>query len=137
MDEFVKQALEIVKAQAGIRAMTEEEMTSMVVKIAASLRSVADGSPCVGPAVEATAESHGDPKKAIKEKSITCLECGKTFKVLTKKHLATHDLTADEYREKHGYKKKTSLIAKSLSKARRKKMQEMELWKKKSVKAKS
>ena len=75
-----------------------------------------------------------DPKKAIKEKSVTCLECGKSFKVITKKHLTTHDLTTEEYREKYGYKKGTALIAKALSKARKKKMQEMQLWTKKGKK---
>ncbi len=134
MDEFIKQALEIVKAQAGIRAMTEEEMMSMVTKIAASLRTVSEGGAIVDAGAETAPELNIDPKKAIKEKSVTCLECGKTFKVLTKKHLSTHGLTTEEYREKHGYKKGTPLIAKALSKARRKKMQEMQLWTKKGMK---
>lgn len=134
MDEFVKQALEIVKAQAGIRAMTEEEMTSMVIKIAASLRGISDPEAGVGAADVQSTTQYGDPKKAIKEKSIQCMECGKTFKVLTKKHLASHDLTPKEYREKYGYKKNTALIAKGLSKARRKKMREMQLWTKKGAK---
>ena len=134
MDEYVKQALEIVKAQAGIRAMTEDEMMSMVGKLAASLRGVADQAadvPCCD-----TQEPAMDPKKAIKEKSVTCLECGKSFKVITKKHLTTHDLTTEEYREKWGYKKGTALLAKALSKARKKKMQEMQLWTKKGMKPK-
>ncbi|SDB61760.1 transcriptional regulator, MucR family [Desulfonatronum thiosulfatophilum] len=132
MDDYVKQALEIVKAQASIRAMTEEEMMSMVTNLAASLRGVVVNDPVT--MVDSHLESTGDPKKAIKERSVTCMECGKNFKVLTKKHLATHDLTPEEYREKWGYKKGTALIAKALSKARKKKMQEMQLWKKKGVK---
>ncbi len=132
MDEFVKQALEIVKAQAGVRSMTEDEMASMVVKIASSIKNLSEQAP--GMEAEPDAPQFGDPKKAIKEKSITCLECGKSFKVLTRKHLATHGLTPDEYREKYGYKKNTSLITKGLAKARRKKMQEMQLWKKRGVK---
>lgn len=134
MDEFIKQALEIVKAQAGVRPMTEEEMMSMVTKLAMNLRGVAENGAVVEAGTEAPPEVNIDPKKAIKEKSVTCLECGKTFKVLTKKHLATHGLTPEEYREKYGYKKGTPLIAKSLSKARRKKMQEMQLWTKKGMK---
>jgi predicted transcriptional regulator len=38
-------------------------------------------------------------------------------------------LTPAEYREKWGYKKSDSLIAKSLARERRKKMKEMQLWK--------
>jgi len=69
-----------------------------------------------------------DPKKAIREKSIICLECGKSFKVLTKRHLINHDLTPLEYKEKWGYTKKTSLVCKGLARDRRKKMSEMKLW---------
>lgn len=113
--------------------MTEEEMTSMVANLAASLKSLPDaGEP--GAVATSDLTQFGDPKKAIKERSVQCLECGKSFKVLTKKHLATHDLTPDEYRAKYGYKKKTALIARGLAKARRKKMQEMQLWKKKGMK---
>ena len=72
-----------------------------------------------------------DPKKAVKEKSITCLECAKTFKVITKKHLATHGLTPESYKAKHGFKKTMPLVCKSLQRERRKKMQDMRLWEKK------
>jgi predicted transcriptional regulator len=126
MEEYLKEALEIVKAQAGVRNMTEEEITSMVKKISHGIRNVGNGA---GEMVEADGEpSLLDPKKAIREKSIICLECGKPFKVLTKRHLAIHKLTPAEYKEKHGYKKGTSLIAKGLARDRRKKMQEMKLW---------
>ena len=123
MDEYLKQALEIVKAQASMRTMTEEEITSMTIKLAKSLKCIAGG--CVeeeaaGPAI--------DSKKAIKEKSITCCECGKSFKIITKKHLASHELTPVEYKAKHGYKKTQTLACKALARARKKKMTEMKLW---------
>lgn len=133
MDEYVKQALEIVKAQAGVRPMTEEEMTSMVIKVAASLKSMTEHD-AAGYSDVSDLSQFGDPKKAIKERSVQCLECGKTFKVLTRKHLAGHGLTPEEYRAKYGYKKGAALIAKGLAKARRKKMQEMRLWEKKGMK---
>lgn len=125
MDDYLKEALEIVKAQAGVRTMTEEEITSMVKKIAEGIKGVAEGSV---PREEAPAGL--DPKKSIKEKSVTCLECGKSFKVLTRKHLATHGLTPEEYREKFGMKKKMPLVSKSLQRERRKKMKDMRLWEK-------
>ncbi|MDR1126470.1 MAG: MucR family transcriptional regulator, partial [Deltaproteobacteria bacterium] len=72
--------------------------------------------------------------KAIKEKSITCLECGRTFKLLSGIHLKkAHDLTPVQYREKYGYKKGTPLVCKSLQRERRKKMKEMKLWEKRGV----
>lgn len=123
MDDFLKEALEIVKAQASVRNMTEEEITSMVVKLAKGIRDIAGGA-----AVEEAEGVSCDPKKAIKEKSITCCECGKSFKILTKKHLATHGLTPAEYRAKCGYKKTQPLACKALARARKQKMAEMKLW---------
>ncbi len=125
MDDYLREALEIVKAQASVRTMSEDEITAMVQRLSQDIKTVAEGGEPAGEAQEPAV----DPKKAIREKSVICLECGKSFKVLTKRHLATHDLTPAEYKEKWGYKKGTSLIAKSLGRERRKKMQEMQLWK--------
>lgn len=130
MEEYLKQALEIVKAQASVRTMTEDEITSMVHKLAQGIQSIAEGQA----AAEEEENIACDPQKAIREKSIICCVCGKSFKILTKKHLASHDLTPDEYREKFGYKKKLPLVCKSLQRERRKKMKEMKLWTKRGKK---
>ncbi len=124
MEEYLKQALEIVKAQASVRIMTEDEILSMIQKLAKDIQNVAedDGKSIESPGIDL------DPKKALKEKSVTCLECGKTFKILTKRHLAVHNLTPAEYREKYGYRKNAPLVCKSLQRERRKKMQSMKLW---------
>jgi predicted transcriptional regulator len=123
MEIYLKEALEIVKAQASVRTMTEEEITAMVRKLSEGIRAISENS---GTIVEE--DEILDPKKAVKEKSITCVICGKSFKLLTKKHLASHGLTADEYRERCGYKKGSPLVCKSLQRERRKKMQHMRLW---------
>ena len=120
--EAMNQALEIVKAQASARPMTEEEITSMIAKVAAGIMSIE------GPAPIEEQPLLVDPAKAIKERSVTCLECGKSFKVLTKKHLAAHGLTPEEYRAKYGYKKGAALACKSLARERRAKMKDMRLW---------
>ncbi|HMB31045.1 MAG TPA: MucR family transcriptional regulator [Desulfohalobiaceae bacterium] len=131
MDEYMKEALEIVKSQAQVRNMTEEEITSMVQTLSQHFKSLEQGEQEI--AGEKKPEINIDPKKAIREKSVICLECGKQFKVLSKKHLLTHGLTRQEYKEKWGYKKNQALVCKSLARQRRKKMQEMELWKKRSL----
>jgi predicted transcriptional regulator len=126
MEDYLKQALEIVKAQASVRNMTEEEITSMVKSLADGIKKVAEGTE----SEQTKQEPAVDPKKAIREKSVICLECGKSFKVLTKRHLASHGLTPEEYKAKWGYKKNASLVAKALARERRKKMQDMRLWEK-------
>ena len=124
MDNLLKEALEIVKAQASVRTMTEDEITSMLQKLTKDIRSISDALPS-----EDTEEvSDIDASKAIKEKTITCVECGRSFKLLTKKHLATHGLTPEEYRAKCGYKKNTPLVCKALQRERRRKMKDMNLW---------
>jgi len=132
MEDYLKQAIEIVKAQASVRNMNEEEITSMISALAQSIRGVAEGTAPISESEPAV-----DPKNAIREKSVICCECGKSFKVLTKRHLATHGLTPEQYREKWGYKKGTSLVAKSLARDRRKTMQGMKLWEKRKKAAKA
>lgn len=127
MEEYLKCALEIVKAQASVRTMTDEEITSMVRRLAAGIRDIS-GDELAGETEQAV---DMDPKKAVKEKTVTCLECGKAFKVITKKHLASHGLTPETYKAKHGYKKSMPLVCKSLQRDRRKKMKDMRLWEKK------
>ncbi len=124
MEFFYKQALSLVKAQASTRIMTEQEILNMVQSLAHGLRKL----------YEDKAHEHDsknnmlNPKAAIKERSITCLECGKSFRVITKKHLLKHNLSPDEYREKYDYKRNLPLVCKSLQRNRRKKMHEMKLW---------
>jgi len=130
MDDYLKEALEIVKAQASVRTMTEEEITSMVKKLVRGIQTIAGEAPVQS----ADEEVACDPSKCVREKTITCCVCGKAFKLITKKHLASHGMTPVEYREKFGYKKGMPLVCKSLQRDRRKKMKEMELWKKRGAK---
>lgn len=130
MDEILQEAIEIVKAQASVRIMSNDEIMSMILKLDGGVRSVVEGGIS---AIEENAPSI-DPKKAIKEKSITCLECGKAFKIITKRHLDRYGLTPDEYRAKWGYAKNLPLVCKSLQRERRKTMKEMELWKRRGQK---
>ena len=43
MEEYVTKALEIVKAQASVRIMSEEELTSMVRALAREIQNIAEG----------------------------------------------------------------------------------------------
>ena len=126
MDDCLMQAIELVKAQASVRVMQEDEVTAMISSLAAKLRNMEAGS-------DADIENDSEtlaPSKSIKEKTVTCLECGKSFKLITRKHLAQHGLDADAYREKWGIKRGAPLVCKSLQRVRRKKMKDMKLWEK-------
>ena len=132
MDDYLKMAFEMVKAQATTRPMTSAEMMAMAKELADGMKAMSAG----GDAAVAPVDADGpvmDPKKSVREKGCTCLVCGKVMKLITAKHLAGHGLTKKEYLEKFGLKKGTSLMAKGLSRARKEKMLSMELWKRKGA----
>ncbi len=59
------------------------------------------------------------PQKAFQRTKIYCLECGKSFKLLSNRHLATHSLTPRAYKQKWGFPLRTSLSAQTLTARRR------------------
>jgi predicted transcriptional regulator len=102
----------------------------MVRRLADDIRGLMSSGLAQAAPEEAGATPAVDPKKAVRERSIICLESGKSFKILTKKHLAKFGLTPEGYREKWGYPKNMPLVCKELQRERRKKMKEMKLWEK-------
>ncbi len=128
MDELFRHALELAKAQASVREMSPEAIAEFTKNMANHLQN----------AVNTNTDNEEvqlvcDPKKAIREKSVSCCICGNSFKVLTKRHLELHGVTPDEYREMCGYKKGTALICRELRKARKQKMDDMKLWERRRV----
>ena len=135
MTDYLKQAIELAQAQASVRVMTEDEIITMVERLASKLKGLSECESVAEDAPVADAPAM-DAKRSIKEKSVTCLVCGKTMKVLTKKHLALHGLDAVSYREQFGLKKGTPLTCKELQRARKQKMSEMKLWERRAEKRK-
>lgn len=125
MEDHIKQAIDLVKAQAGVREMSGEEMSDMILRLTNGLRDLYQGAESGN---GFTQQPPVPPEKAIREKSIICLESGKTFKMLTKRHLAEYGLTPAEYRAKWGYAPDVPLVCKSLRRERSRKMREIKLW---------
>lgn len=125
MEDHLTLAVEIVTAQAKVRTMTEEEIRSMVASLSGVIR---DLEQIPSPAGDVSGSLPARAKKAVKERTITCLESGRSYKMLTRRHLAKFGLTPDAYRAKWGYAKDTPLVCKALQRERRKKMREMRLW---------
>ena len=122
-EDALAQAMKIACAQAGVKTMSPEDVVAYV-------RSVAKGILAAENGVQGADEQEPavDPKTSIRENSIICLECGKKFRVMSIRHLKTHGLDANSYREKWGLKKNTSLACKSLVRMRRKRMADMKIW---------
>jgi len=126
MDDYLKLAIELATAQASVRVMQEEELVNMIRSLSSSLKKMSDDETDA----EGEESLRSNPSRSIKEKTVTCLECGKVFKLITSKHLAQHGLDADAYRRKWGLKPDIPLVCKSLQRTRRKKMKDMKLWEK-------
>ena len=121
MDEYMKEALEIVKAQAKVHAMTEEEISNRLRTLADLLRRMDANEPD-------RQDDREHARRSIREKTILCLECGENFRVLTRRHLALHGMDPDEYRKKWGLGKDVPLACRALQRERRRRMREMRLW---------
>lgn len=133
---YLSAALDIVKAQAASRPMTEEEINAAVKNLTATLTSL--DNPAA--AEETPAEPAGlklidgfNPKRSIQADFVLSGLDGKKYKLLTKKHFEANGTTKDDYLTACGLPKGTSLICKSLMTMRSEKMKDMKLWERKKT----
>ena len=75
-------------------------------------------------------EAAPDWRKSITKHTVTCLECGSTFKQLSVRHLRDHDLDARSYRTKYGIPRTQPLAAKDTTAIRKKIVQQTKPWEK-------
>jgi predicted transcriptional regulator len=59
-------------------------------------------------------EYRKDPRRAITETGVVCLECGRSFRHLTNTHLRTHGLISSEYKRRFGYNVRRPLMVTSV-----------------------
>src|SRR5215471_10244626 len=69
-------------------------------------------------------------RKSITKHRMTCLECGASFKQLSKKHLKNHGLDKKAYRMKYGIPRTQALAAKKTTARRKEIVQKTRPWKK-------
>ena len=116
---LVQLTAEIVQSQTSAKQMTTEEVKTALKDTFQALKSLQAAE--VTNLVETdSAESAQvlDPKKSIQRNKVVCLECGKEFKMLSGKHLASHGLDSKAYRKKYGFPARQPLCAKTLSEKR-------------------
>lgn len=126
----------IVEAQAKLRAMETEEIQCLIKSVFNTINALAVEEKTGVKVVEAAAAvveeeevKEGvkpvitpmiDPANSIGEEFIICVVCNKKFRQITLKHLNTHNLTPEEYREMFGFSRKQALVCKKLSAQRSK-----------------
>ncbi|MGC8492468.1 MAG: MucR family transcriptional regulator [Syntrophobacteraceae bacterium] len=121
--KLIEIASEIVNIQASKTTLTAAEISSALREVFATLnelQKVESGEIELPKIQEAEQASALKPEDSIQNDKVICLECGAEMRQLTKLHLASHDLSAKEYKKKYGFKAGTPLAARSLTRARSK-----------------
>lgn len=111
---------EIVQSQINSKEMSNGEIKAALHDTFLTLKNLHDAETSGLPLDQAVAKPAMAPEKSIQKNRVICLECGQAFKMLSPKHLSSHDLTPKEYRKKHGFSMRQPLCAKSLSERRSK-----------------
>jgi len=119
---LVEMAADIVQSQSSSTGMNVEEITLSLQSIYEKLQSLQQNEVQRNEDVhEVLPEAVGiSPEKSILKNKIICMECGQEFKMLSPKHLSTHDLTTRDYRKKYGFKLRQPLCCRALSAERKK-----------------
>ena len=117
---LVEMTTEIIQSQIGSKEMSTDEITGALNKTFQTLKTLQDSETAGQPGPQEENMPVMAPEKSIQRNKVVCLECGQEFKMLSPKHLRTHNLTPKEYRRKHGFSMRQPLCAKSLSERRSK-----------------
>lgn len=119
----VELCAEVITAQAQSRMMSSEEVASSIRAVYQTLQELEQHTQ--EPYEQGTDMEEGlmllrrQPQKTFQRTKVYCLECGKSFKLLSNRHLATHGLTPRSYKQKWGFPLRTSLSAQTLTARRR------------------
>lgn len=117
---LVEMTAELVQSQINSREMNNEEIKAALHDTFLTLKNLQEAETTGAPVEQGEAKPAISPEKSIQKNKVVCLECGQSFKLLSPKHLKSHDLTPREYRKKYGFSMRQPLCAKSLSDRRSK-----------------
>ena len=114
---LVEMTADIIQSQISGSNMSTDEIKSALNDTYQALKELQEAEQAGADIEEKEERPAIDPKRSIQKNKIVCLECGESFKMLTK-HLKSHSMTSKEYRQKYGFSSTQSLCAKALSEER-------------------
>ena len=117
---LIELASGITAAQASHAPMTSAEISDEVRYIYKVLQELQTLEANIPTSEQAQVSPPMRTLDTIQRNQVICLECNKSFKLLSNRHLALHGLTARNYKIKYGLPLRQPLSAKSLSQMRRK-----------------
>ena len=127
---LVELCVEVVTAQLQSQGMQSQEIAESIWTIHRTLRALQgadhqNGAPPGEGHDDALTILRRNPFQSLQKKTVTCLECGRQFMLLSNRHLAVHDLTPKTYKGKWGIALTTPLSSQNLTSRRRKLAKEM------------
>ena len=124
---------DLVSAEIQIGRLSPEDMDSAMRRIYQSLQTLKsreDAESLVPMPAAVMPQALANWRQSITRQAITCLECGRTFKQLSYRHLRQHDLDARSYRAKFGIPLSQPLAARATAALRRRIAAEVKPWEK-------
>src|SRR5438132_3390555 len=130
---LLEMAKDLVMAQIEAHKLSPDDMHAALQQTYASLKALqaqedANGSVAVAP--PATPPERVNWRKSITKHTVTCLECGASFKQLSVRHLKEHSLDGRSYRIKYGIPRRQSLAAKEITSRPKEIVQRSRPWEK-------
>ena len=126
-------AKDLVMAQIEAHRLAPDEMHTALQQTYASLKALQaqeDAHGSVAVVTPGTPPKRVNWKKSITKHTVTCLECGASFKQLSVRHLKEHGLDGRSYRIKYGIPRAQSLAAKAITSRRKAIVQRARPWEK-------
>jgi predicted transcriptional regulator len=124
---------DLVLAQIHAHRLSPEDMHTALQNTYSSLfalhaQEAFNGSSAVEPPETPAAPRNW--RKSITKHTVTCLECGTSFKQLSVRHLRAHGLDARSYRGKYGIPPRQPLSARTVTAIRKQIVQQSRPWEK-------
>jgi predicted transcriptional regulator len=126
-------AKDLVMAQIEAQRLPPDEMHIVLQHTYASLLALKAQEDVNGSVAVVTLENPPERvnwRKSITKHTVTCLECGASFKQLSVRHLKEHGLDGRSYRVKYGIPRTQALAAKETTSKRKEIVQRSRPWEK-------
>jgi predicted transcriptional regulator len=130
---LLEMAKDLVLAQIKAQRLAPDEMHAALQHTYTSLQALKtqeDAHGSVAVAIPKTPPAPIPWKKSITKHTVTCLECGASFKQLSVRHLRDHGLDGRSYRVKYDMPRTQPLAAKEVTSRRKEIVQRIRPWQK-------
>jgi predicted transcriptional regulator len=130
---LLEMAKDLVMAQIEAHRLSPEEMHTALQQTYATLQALKAQEDAHGGVAVVPPETPAEPvnwRKSITKHTVTCLECGQSFKQLSGRHLKEHALDGRSYRVKYGIPRTQPLAAKETTLRRKEIVQSSRPWEK-------